>query len=61
MTKYFLTAFGTAGEHLVNEVIEATSDIEAKEKGIKRLEDENLQSHPSRIVKSSGGLVHFHP
>ncbi|RKL68523.1 hypothetical protein CR203_00235 [Salipaludibacillus neizhouensis] len=61
MSKYYLTAFGKAGEHLVNETLEATSDNEAKEIGMKKLEEKELLNHSSRIVKSSGGLVHFHP
>ncbi|WP_280768660.1 YhzD family protein [Salipaludibacillus daqingensis] len=61
MAKYFLTAFSKTGEHLLNEVIEAGTDKEASEKGVERLEAENLLENPSRVAKSSGGLVHFHP
>ncbi|PYZ94099.1 hypothetical protein CR194_00725 [Salipaludibacillus keqinensis] len=61
MAKYYLTAFSKAGENLLNEVIEAGDDKEASEKGVERLQAENLMDYPSRVTKSSGGLVHFHP
>jgi len=61
MEKYYLTAFSKSGEHLLNEVIEAGNDKDASAKGVERLEAENLMDNPSRVAKSSGGLVHFHP
>ncbi|WP_416149168.1 YhzD family protein [Salipaludibacillus sp. HK11] len=61
MAKFYLTAFSETGEHLLNEVIEANSDKEASEKGLHRLQTEKLLQYPSRVVRSSGGLVHFHP
>lgn len=61
MKKYFLTAFSHSGEHLLNEVIEAGDDNEAVSKGKTRLEEESLMNHPSRIVSSAGGMIHFHP
>ncbi|UTR09219.1 hypothetical protein MM300_15090 [Evansella sp. LMS18] len=60
MKKYFLTAYDKSGKHLINEAFEAADDKEAKEQGLKRLEEENLTENPSRVVRSSGGLVHFH-
>ncbi|SER74164.1 YhzD-like protein [Salipaludibacillus aurantiacus] len=61
MAKYFLTAYSKSGEHLLNEIIEADSDNEASDKGKERLDAESLSANPSRVVRSSGGLVHFHP
>ncbi|WP_096188204.1 YhzD family protein [Evansella halocellulosilytica] len=60
MAKYFLTVYDKAGAHLLNEVIEAGDDKEAKQRGIDRLKEENLLESTSRVVRSSGGLVHFH-
>ncbi|UCZ54308.1 hypothetical protein LGQ02_05970 [Bacillus shivajii] len=60
MSKYFLTAYDKKGNHLLNEIFEATNDQEAKETGLSRLTKENLLDNPSRVVRSSGGLVHFH-
>lgn len=61
MGKYYLTAYTKSGENLLNEVIEASTDKEASTKGVERLESENLMDNPSRVARSSGGLVHFHP
>ena len=59
--KYFLTAYDKNGSHLLDEAFEASNDQEAKEKGLKRLSEEQLLENPSRVVRSIGGLVHFHP
>ncbi|SDO29868.1 YhzD family protein [Alkalicoccus daliensis] len=61
MKLYYLTAYSKTGEHLINETLEAETDKEAIENAVKRLEEENLQELPSRLVKSSGGMLHFHP
>ncbi|WP_096440276.1 YhzD family protein [Alteribacter populi] len=60
MKKYFLTAFDKEGSNLLNESFEASNDGEAKQLGEKRLAEEKLLESPSRVVRESGGLVHFH-
>ncbi|MBU9720734.1 MULTISPECIES: YhzD family protein [Bacillaceae] len=60
MAKYFITAYDKTGKHLLDETFEASNDKQAKELGIQRLEEENSLENPSRVVRSSGGLVHFH-
>ncbi|QKS70737.1 hypothetical protein FLK61_28785 [Paenalkalicoccus suaedae] len=61
MNQFYLTAYGKKGEHLINEVVKASNDEEAKKLALARLEEESLLNAPSRLVKSSGGLLHFHP
>ncbi|WP_147803046.1 YhzD family protein [Alkalicoccus halolimnae] len=61
MNTYYLTAYSKAGEHLLNESLQAASDEEAKKTALQKLEEAELKEVPSRLVKSSGGLLHFHP
>ncbi|UOE95476.1 YhzD family protein [Alkalihalobacillus sp. LMS39] len=59
MKQYFLTAYDPTGETLLEETFEAASDDEAKAKGEKRLEEENLSSHTHRLT-CAGKLLLFH-
>ncbi|PRO64976.1 YhzD family protein [Alkalicoccus urumqiensis] len=61
MPMYYVTAYSKAGETLLNETLEAADDQEAAQKGEQRLKDEGLENLPSRVVRSSAGMVHFHP
>ncbi|NJP36606.1 YhzD family protein [Alkalicoccus luteus] len=61
MKTYYLTAYSTKGDHLLNETLEADNDEEAGKAALARLKEEDLEHVPSRLVRSSAGLVHFHP
>lgn len=61
MKTYYLTAYSPQGEHLINESLQAESDDEAIQAAVKKLEEEELTEVPSRLVRSSGGMLHFHP
>jgi|GEM_PF-3801074 hypothetical protein len=61
MKTYYLTAYSPGGEHLINESLQADTDDEAVKAAVKRLEEEELTDVPSRLVRSSGGMLHFHP
>lgn len=60
MYKYFVTAYDKSGKHLLNDVLEAGDDQAGRENGMKKLEDENLLLHTSRVVNSKGKLLYFH-
>lgn len=61
MKTYYLTAYSKSGEHLINETLTAESDEAATAAAVKKLEEKELSDLPSRLVKSSGVLLHFHP
>lgn len=60
MRKYFITAYDKTGNHLMNDVIEASDDQAGRESGMKKLEEEELLLHTSRVVNSKGKLLYFH-
>lgn len=60
MAKYFVTAYDKTGKHLMNDVIEAPTDSEGLERGMKELEEQNLLEHTARVVNSRGQLLYFH-
>ncbi|WP_096201493.1 YhzD family protein [Bacillus sp. FJAT-45350] len=59
MKDYFLTVFSSDGEKLLGENFQASTDDEAKQIAEKRLTEENLQEHTSRLT-SAGKLLLFH-
>lgn len=60
MTTYKLTIYGLSeGEH-VEEIMEASSEAEAKERGNKRLEELKALDATYRLTSSAGKLILFH-
>lgn len=60
MAKYYVTAYDKTGKHLMNDIIEASTDAEGRDLGVKQLEEQNLTGHTARVVTSQGQLVYFH-
>lgn len=60
MANYTLTVYEQNGNKLLEEVIEASTDQEAKELGEKRLEQDGFQNHTSRLTSPKGQLLIFH-
>jgi len=56
---YHLTVFEKNGEKLLDESFEAQSEKEAKEIGLKKLEEKNYTNKTHRCTSSSGKLVLF--
>ncbi|GGP09539.1 YhzD family protein [Oceanobacillus neutriphilus] len=60
MATYYLTVFSKTGEKLLDEHFEASDDLNAKEMGKGRLENEGYSEHTHRCVSPSAKLVLFH-
>jgi hypothetical protein len=60
MKTYRLTAFEATGEKLIDEVIQAENDAEAKNKAESLLQEKNLQEKTHRFVSPTGKLILFH-
>ncbi|MCT8139485.1 hypothetical protein H1D32_18305 [Anaerobacillus sp. CMMVII] len=60
MRGYVLTVFDESGHLLVDEKFQANDDREAKKIGEQKLAELNYKNFPSRVTRSSGGLVLFH-
>ncbi|AOM82449.1 YhzD family protein [Salisediminibacterium beveridgei] len=60
MAKYYVTAYDKIGKNLMNDVIEAETDSEGRELGMKQLEEQSLLGHTARVVNSQGQLLYFH-
>ncbi|WP_085522017.1 YhzD family protein [Tuberibacillus sp. Marseille-P3662] len=60
MSQYMLTVFDPSGETLLNEMLEASSENEAKQLGDKRLQEKQFGQHTHRLTSSDGKLVLFH-
>lgn len=56
---YHLTVFEKNGEKLLDESFEAQSEKEAKEIGLKKLEEKNYTNKTHRCTSSAGKLVLF--
>lgn len=59
MGKYMLTAFSKNGMVLIEEVFEAITEAEAKQKGEEILQQNGI-SNTYRCTSSSGKLILFH-
>ncbi|REJ28114.1 MAG: hypothetical protein C6P37_09745 [Caldibacillus debilis] len=60
MRQYALTAFEKNGEKLIDQLIEAKTDQEAKKIGQKLLEEKGLTEKTHRLVSPEGKLLLFH-
>ncbi|KYD19195.1 YhzD family protein [Caldibacillus debilis] len=60
MRQYALTAFEKNGEKLIDQLIEAKTDQEAKKIGQKLLEEKGLAEKTHRLVSPEGNLLLFH-
>ncbi|MBY6271257.1 MAG: hypothetical protein C6W57_12445 [Caldibacillus debilis] len=60
MRQYALTAFEKNGEKLIDQLIEAKTDQEAKKIGQKLLEEKGLTEKTHRLVSPEGNLLLFH-
>ena len=60
MAAYYLTVFSKTGEKLLDEQFEASNDLDAKEIGKGKLENEGYAEHTHRRVSPSAKLVLFH-
>ncbi|WP_246938862.1 YhzD family protein [Bacillus pinisoli] len=60
MANYTITAFDKKGEKLLDESFEATTEVEAKEKGEALLKEKGYLEHTHRCVSPAGKLVLFH-
>lgn len=56
---YHMTVFDDEGKKLVDQPLEASSDAEAREKGMAWLAEKEYLNHPYRIFHTSGRLVAF--
>ena len=61
METYKLTAFEPNGEKLIDESFQAGNDNEAKEIGLKMLEEKNLSEKTHRCTSPRGKLILFRP
>lgn len=57
---YVLTVFEKSGEKLLDEVIDATNDQEAKAKAKSILDDKGYTAYTHRFVSPDARLVLFH-
>ncbi|HLR53882.1 MAG TPA: YhzD family protein [Pseudogracilibacillus sp.] len=60
MKEYALTVFSKKGEKLLDEVIEAENDDQAKKLGKTKLQENNYEEHTHRCVSPTAKLVLFH-
>lgn len=60
MKKYALTVFSKKGEKLLDEVIEAENDGQAKKVGKAKLKENDYEEHTHRCVSPTAKLVLFH-
>lgn len=60
MADYVLTVFSKDGENLLDETFAASSDDEAKEIGLKKLDENGYTEHTHRCVSPDARLVLFH-
>lgn len=60
MANYTLTVYEKTGEKVLEELIIAANDREAKDKGQNRLNAGNFQDHTSRLTSPKGQLILFH-
>lgn len=60
MANYVLTVFEKSGKLLLDESFEAQNDEQAKEIGMKRIEEEGYEDHAYRCVAPNARLVLFH-
>lgn len=60
MATYYLTAFSSKGECLLNEKIEAKGEQEAKKIAEEMLKKNNCDEATHRLTTSTGKLVLFH-
>lgn len=59
MKDYVLTVFEKNGNKVLDQTFSASSDQEAKEKGINILEENNYSAYTHRCVTSDGKLILF--
>lgn len=55
---YTITAFSDRGETLLDDTFDASSDAEARQEGIRRLKEADLEHRGARVTRS-GQLIHF--
>ena len=55
---YTITAFSDRGETLLDDTFDASSDSEARQQGIRRLKEADLEHRGARVTRS-GQLIHF--
>ncbi|MGM8214753.1 YhzD family protein [Bacillaceae bacterium W0354] len=60
MKTYFLTVYNKTGENLLDESFEAKDDEEAKNLGMKKLEENGHVETTHRLVSPNGKLLLFH-
>lgn len=60
MKTYYLTAFSSNGEKLLDESFEASDEIEAKNIGTTKLSDKGLSEQTHRCVSPDAKLILFH-
>jgi hypothetical protein len=60
MNSYALTAYEKNGEKILDEVISASNDTEAKQQGEARLAELNFQDKTHRLTSPKGQLLLFH-
>ncbi|HEY4600070.1 MAG TPA: YhzD family protein [Cerasibacillus sp.] len=60
MKTYVLTVFEKDGKKLLDEKIEAKTDLEAKEIGQEKLDKEGYSEHTHRLVSPNAKLLLFH-
>lgn len=60
MANYVLTVFERSGKLLLDETFEAENDEQAKEIGLKRIQEEGYENHTYRCVAPNARLVLFH-
>ncbi|WP_124726804.1 YhzD family protein [Staphylospora marina] len=58
---YHITVYEPDGQVLLDEAIEASSDQEARDKGLALIAEKGYDAKPHRIFHVSGRLVSFKP